>query len=60
MKKLDLMQMESFQGGSFDCSTAGRLQFVAGASVAGCLFFGWGGLVAGYAAAAFTVAKCEQ
>ena len=60
MKTLELNQMEILVAGEFDCSDSGRLAFVAGAGVAGAIFFGWGGLVTAYAAAAYTVAKCDD
>lgn len=59
MKKLDVNKMESYQG-SFDCSNGNRLAFVAGATIGGAVFFGWGAIVTGYAAGVYTVIKCEK
>ncbi|AFL86225.1 hypothetical protein Belba_3739 [Belliella baltica DSM 15883] len=51
--------MEMVSGGALDCSLEGGAAFVAGAGVAGAIFFGWGGLVSGYAAYAYWLTTCH-
>jgi hypothetical protein len=58
MKKLNIEQMEKIEGG-IDCSTSGKLALIAGATVGGAIFFGWGAIVAGYGAAVYTVMRCD-
>lgn len=59
MKELSIEQMEMVSGGDLDCSDAGGIAFVAGAGIAGAIFFGWGGLVSGYAAMAYWTLTCR-
>ena len=58
MKELNLEQMENLNGGGLDCSPAGGAAFIAGAGLAGALFFGWGGLATGYWAMAYWGIYC--
>jgi hypothetical protein len=50
--------MSSVNGGGVDCSLEGSIAFVAGAGLAGTLFFGWGGLVTGYLALGYLKKYC--
>lgn len=60
MKTLSIEEMEATQAGFTGCSNAEALAFTAGAAVAGALFFGVGGIVAGYTALAYWTMRCPN
>ncbi len=58
MKVLEFEKMEVLYAG-YDCSPEVRFAFMAGAGVAGALFFGWGGLITAYLAVSYSDYKCK-
>ena len=61
MKKLELKQMEEIQGG-FDCSSEGRVAYVAGVALGGAIFFGGlgGAVLCAFGMIVYAETKCRN
>ncbi|EMY79848.1 hypothetical protein pgond44_14868 [Psychroflexus gondwanensis ACAM 44] len=61
MKNLELTQMEGLRGGALDCSTKGKLAFIAGGAIFGGIAgLGVGALLGGYGAGVMITICCDE
>jgi hypothetical protein len=58
MKKIEMKEMERIEGGAFDCSTQGQLEFIAGGSAAGALAGPFGFLGGLFGTTLYSIYKC--